>query len=106
MALLDLPSILGQIGVTPSIAGFAMTVIALDVGAAFAGGTAAVWPAAAVAAAMRNPGPALLIATLNHAQPAVTATIIGCAIGLATAMIVFLNWRKRVGDGKEIRRHE
>ena len=56
-------------------------------------------PAAAVAAAMRNPGLALLIATLNRAAPAVTEGIIGYAIGLAIAMILFLQWRKRADNG-------
>ena len=96
MALVDLPAIIGQVGWIPSVAGFAMTIVALAIGAAFAGRDAAVRPAAAVAAAMRNPGLALLIATLNHAAPAVTEGIIGYAIGLAIAMIVFLRWRKRV----------
>jgi BASS family bile acid:Na+ symporter len=99
MALIDLPSIIGQIGWIPSVAGFAMTIVALAVGAAFAGRDAEVRPAAAVAAAMRNPGLALLIATLNHASPAVTEGIIGYAIGLAIAMILFLNWRKRAVKG-------
>jgi BASS family bile acid:Na+ symporter len=98
MALVNLPSIIGQIGWMPSIAGFAMTIVALAVGALFAGRDAEVRPAAAVAAAMRNPGLALLIATLNHAPPTVTAGIIGYAIGLAVAMIMFLQWRKRVGS--------
>lgn len=97
MALVDLPPIIGQIGWMPSVAGFAMTIVALAVGAVFAGANADVRPAAAVAAAMRNPGLALLIATLNHAQANVTAAIIGYAIGLAFAMVAFLQWRKRVG---------
>ena len=49
----------------PTIAGVAMTLCALAVGAAFAGRDAEVRPAAAVAAAMRNPGLALVIATVN-----------------------------------------
>jgi len=96
MALIDLPAIIGQVGWGPSAAGFAMTIAALGVGAAFAGRDAEVRPAAAVAAAMRNPGLALLIATVNHAVPSVIEGIIGYAIGLAIAMIVFLQWRKRV----------
>lgn len=96
MALVDVPSIVGRIGWMPSVAGFGMTLVALAVGAAFAGRDAEVRPAAAVAAAMRNPGLALLIATLNRASPAVTEAIIGYAIGLAIAMILFLRWRKRV----------
>ena len=98
MALIDLPAIIGQIGWMPSVTGFAMTIVALAVGAMFAGGDAEVRPAAAVAAAMRNPGLALLIATLNRASPTVTAGIIGYAIGLAVAMIAFLQWRKRAGE--------
>jgi predicted Na+-dependent transporter len=62
MALIDLPAIIGQIGWMPSVAGFAMTIAAPAVGAMFAGRVAEVRPAAAVAAAMRNPGLALLIA--------------------------------------------
>ncbi len=46
---------------------------------------------------MRNPGLALLIAALNHAPQNVTKGIIGYAIGLAIAMILFLQWRKRAG---------
>ena len=96
MALVNLPGIFTQIGWMPSAAGFLMTVFALAVGSAFAGRDAEVRPAAAIAAAMRNPGLALLIATLNHAAPEVTAAIIGYAIGLAIAIILFLQWRKRV----------
>jgi BASS family bile acid:Na+ symporter len=97
MALVDLPAIIGRVGWGPSAAGFTMTIAALGVGAAFAGRDADVRPAAAVAAAMRNPGLALLIATVNHASASVVEGIIGYAIGLAVAMIAFLQWRKRVG---------
>jgi len=97
MALIDLPSILDRIGWLPTISGFLMTIAALAVGAAFAGRDASVRPAAAIAAAMRNPGLALLIATLNHAAAAVIEGIIGYAIGLAIAILAFLQWRKRIG---------
>jgi bile acid:Na+ symporter, BASS family len=95
MALVDLPGIFAQIGWMPSAAGFLMTIIALAVGSAFAGRDAEVRPAAAIAAAMRNPGLALLIAALNRAAPEVTAAIIGYAIGLAIAIVLYLQWRKR-----------
>ena len=103
MALIDLPSILGAIGWIPTVAGFGMTIVALAVGAAFAGRDAEVRPAAAVAAAMRNPGLALLIATLNRAPAAVTEAIIGYAIGLAIAIVLYLQWRKRVGPRQDAR---
>lgn len=98
MALVDLPSILRQIGWIPSAAGFGMTLAALAVGSLFAGRDADVRPAAAIAAAMRNPGLALLIATLNRAPGAVTEAIIGYAIGLGIAILLYLQWRKRVGQ--------
>jgi len=95
MALVDLPSIIARIGWIPSVAGFGMTIAALAVGATFAFRDAEVRPAAAIAAAMRNPGLALLIATLNRAPAAVTEAIIGYAIGLAVAIVIYLQWRKR-----------
>jgi len=95
MVLVDMPSIIPAVGWTPMIAGVGITVCALAVGAAFAWRDADVRPAAAVAAAMRNPGLALVIATVNHAQPGVTAAVIAYALGLGATMIVFLQWQKR-----------
>ena len=93
--LVDLPSIIIAVGWAPMIAGVAMTLCALAVGAAFAGRDAAVRPAAAVAAAMRNPGLALVIATVNGAPPGVTAAVIGYALGLGVTMVAFVQWSKR-----------
>jgi len=99
MIFADVPSIIGRVGWMPTAAGFAMTFVALGVGAAFAGRDASARPAAAVAAAMRNPGLALLIATLNRAPPAVIEGIIGYAVGLAAALVAFLRWRRRAAGG-------
>lgn len=95
LALIDMPAILATIGWVPTVAGVVLTVCALAVGAAFAGRDAEVRPAAAIAAAMRNPGLALVIATVNHAPPAVTAAVIGYALGLGVTIVVFLQWCKR-----------
>jgi BASS family bile acid:Na+ symporter len=95
LALVDMPAILGTIGWVPTVAGVGLTVCALGVGALFAGRDAEVRPAAAIAAAMRNPGLALVIATVNHAPPAVTAAVIGYALGLGVTIVVFLQWCKR-----------
>ena len=95
MVLADMPPIINAVGWTPTIAGVALTVCALAVGAAFAWRDAGVRPAAAVAAAMRNPGLALVIATVNHAPPDVTAAVIGYALGLGITMVAFLQWCKR-----------
>ena len=93
--LADLPSIIAAVGWVPTIAGVAMTVCALAIGAAFAWRDADVRPAAAVAAAMRNPGLALVIATVNRVPPDVTAAVIGYALGLGVTMVAFVQWSKR-----------
>jgi len=72
-----------------------MTVGALAIGSAVAWRDAEVRPAAAIAAAMRNPGLALVIATANRAPPAVTAAVIGYALGLAVTIIGYVQWHKR-----------
>lgn len=95
MVLVDVPPIIAAVGWTPMIAGVAMTVCALAVGAVFAWRDADVRPTAAVAAAMRNPGLALVIATVNRAPPEVTAAVIGYALGLGVTMVAFLQWCKR-----------
>ncbi|HTP97756.1 MAG TPA: bile acid:sodium symporter [Casimicrobiaceae bacterium] len=95
MILVDMPPLIAAVGWTPMIAGVVMTVCALGVGAAFAWRDPAVRPAAAVAAAMRNPGLALVIATLNRMPAGVTAAVIGYALGLAVTIIAYLQWRKR-----------
>ena len=66
---------------------------ALVVGAAFAGQDAAVRPAGAVAAAMRNPGLALLIAAVNDLPAPVVASVFGYTLGLALIVTVFVVWR-------------
>jgi BASS family bile acid:Na+ symporter len=95
LVLVDLPPIIAAVGWTPTIAGVGITTCALALGAAFAWRDPGVRPAAAIAAAMRNPGLALVIATVNGAQPAVTAAIVGYALGLGLTIIAFLQWRRR-----------
>ncbi|HET9709337.1 MAG TPA: hypothetical protein VFP39_13655 [Gemmatimonadales bacterium] len=87
--------LLEDIGWTPFIAGAGLSACALVVGAAFAGRDAPVRPAGAVAAAMRNPGLALLIATVNKLPVAVVASVFGYALGLALVVAVFVVWQGR-----------
>ena len=61
---------------------------ALVIGRAFAGWRSPFWPAGAVATAMRNPGLALVVASVNRAPESVTAAIFGYALGLAVVMAV------------------
>jgi BASS family bile acid:Na+ symporter len=94
LVLVDLPSIVAIVGWVPTIAGVAVTLGALAVGTGFAWRDPDVRPAAAVAAAMRNPGLALVIATVNRAPPEVTAAVIGYALGLGVTIVAYLRWRK------------
>jgi BASS family bile acid:Na+ symporter len=102
LVLADMPSIIGATGWTPMFAGIGITVCALAVGAAFAWRDPEVRPVGAIAAAMRNPGLALVIATVNDAPPAVTAAVIGYALGLGLTIVVFLQWRRRRSGGRAL----
>ena len=95
LVLVDFPPIIAEVGWIPTVAGITMTVGALAIGSAVAWRDAEVRPAAAIAAAMRNPGLALVIATANRAPPAVTAAVIGYALGLAVTIIGYVQWHKR-----------
>jgi BASS family bile acid:Na+ symporter len=95
LVLLDLRDIIGDVGWLPTVAGIVMTVCALAIGAAFAGRDLEVRPAAAVAAAMRNPGLALVIATVNRFPPGVVQAVIGYTLGMGLVILAFMQWRKR-----------
>lgn len=84
-----------ELGWAPVLAGAVLTVAALAIGAAFAGRDSPVRPAGAVAAAMRNPGLAILIATVNRAPESVTAAIFGYTLGLVAVVAAFLAVQKR-----------
>jgi len=88
--LLVLWRMLEEIGWMPFVAGVGLSACALVVGAAFAGKDAKARPAGAVAAAMRNPGLALLIATVNKLPAAVAASVFGYALGLALVIALFV----------------
>lgn len=88
--------LLEETGWVPIVAGALLTVCALLVGAAFAWRDAAVRPAAAVAAAMRNPGLALLIAALNKMPTGVVAAVCGYTLGAAVVITSFVAWQGRL----------
>jgi BASS family bile acid:Na+ symporter len=88
------------IGWAPTLCGVGLTLLALAIGAAFAGRDSPVRPAGAVAAAMRNPGLALLIATRNRMPEAVTVAVFGYALGLAAVVAAFLFVRRRRDAGQ------
>jgi BASS family bile acid:Na+ symporter len=89
---------LSAIGWMPAIAGAVLTAGALAAGAACAGRDAAARPQGAIAAAMRNPGLALYIATANQAPPGTVAAVLAYAIGAAIVIAAFMTLRTRSPD--------
>jgi BASS family bile acid:Na+ symporter len=87
--------LLAEVGWVPVAAGAGLTACALGFGAACAGRNAAMRPVAAVAAAMRNPGLALLIATVNKMPPGVAAAVFAYTLGGAAVVTVFVVWQAR-----------
>jgi BASS family bile acid:Na+ symporter len=80
-------------GWMPVIGGAVLSATALAVGAAFAGRDASARPQAAIAAAMRNPGLALMIATVNQMPVTVTAAVLGYSLGATVVITAFVLWR-------------
>lgn len=72
-----------------------VTALAAAVGHLLGGPDPATRTATAVSSAARNPGLALLVATLNHAPPAVSATVLAYLVIAALALTPYVAWRKR-----------
>lgn len=87
--------LMAQVGWIPFAAGVGLTVCALAMGAAIVARDAQARPAVAVAAAMRNPGLALLIAAVNKMPAGVVAAVFGYALGLALVVAAFVAWQGR-----------
>jgi BASS family bile acid:Na+ symporter len=72
-----------------------ITVLALAVGHWLGGPDPRTRTAVAISSAMRNPGLALLVATLNDAPPALGATILAYLMVSAFTVIAYVLWRRR-----------
>jgi len=79
----------------PFVAGIGLTALALLFGAACAGRDAPARPVSAVATAMRNPGLALVIATVNKLPSEVVASVFAYALGLVAVVTAFVAWQGR-----------
>ncbi len=99
VCILELGPAIAALGWTPVLVGVVLTLAALACGRAFAGWHSPVWPAGAVATAMRNPGLALVVAAANRTPPAVTAAIFAYALGLALVVTVFVARRRHRTPG-------
>jgi BASS family bile acid:Na+ symporter len=78
-----------------------LAAVALTLGAALAAGhwlggpEPAMRTAVAISSAARNPGLALLVATVNHAPPAVTAVILAYLVVAVFGIVPYIAWRRR-----------
>jgi len=82
----------------PSIA-FAIalvTVLALTVGHWLGGPDPGARSTLAISSAMRNPGLALLVAALNHAPPAMSASVLAYLVVSALIVLAYVAWRRRI----------
>jgi BASS family bile acid:Na+ symporter len=95
LALIDFwPSLTGaSTGALAAI--FAVTLLALAAGHLLGGPDPATSTATAIASAMRNPGLALVVATLNDAPPLVNATVVAYLIVSALTVLIYVGWRRR-----------
>jgi BASS family bile acid:Na+ symporter len=76
-----------------------VTALALAVGHLLGGPDPGTRTATAISSAARNPGLALLVATLNAAAPAVTATVLAYIVIAALTVIPYVAWRRRADPG-------
>ena len=73
------------------------TALALAVGHLLGGPEPATRTATAICSAARNPGLALLVATLNAASPAIIATVLAYVVVSALVVAPYAVWRARTG---------
>jgi len=70
------------------------TVLALAAGHLLGGADASTRTATAISTAARNPGLALLVATLNAAPPAITATVLAYIVVSGLTVLPYFFWRR------------
>lgn len=98
VVLLILLEIWGQVaaaGLSVALAIVLVTLASLAVGDRMGGPDAATRTATAICSAARNGGLALLVATLNSAQPAIKATVLAYVVISAFTLIPYVVWRRR-----------
>ena len=95
LVLIDIWHVVIDAGWRAALAIVLVTALALAVGHLLGGPEPATRTATAICSAARNPGLALLVATLNHAPPAITATALAYLLIAAVTLIPYVLWRKR-----------
>lgn len=107
LALIDVWQVVIDAGPRSALAIVVLTLLALGVGHLLGGPDAGTRTSIAISSALRNPGLALLVATLNHAAPAVTRTVLSYLVIAALTVVPYALWRQRVaargiaGNGRD-----
>lgn len=97
LALLDIWKPVVTAGWRVSLAIALVTALAIAIGHALGGPDPATRTATGISCAARNPGLALLVATLNNAAPPIVATVLAYLVIAGLTLIPYVVWRKRSG---------
>jgi BASS family bile acid:Na+ symporter len=95
LVLIDIWQVVIGAGLRVTIAIVTVTMLALAVGHGLGGPEPATRTATAISSAARNPGLALLVATLNSASPAINRTVLAYLVIAAVTLIPYVAWRRR-----------
>jgi BASS family bile acid:Na+ symporter len=95
LALLDIWQVVVGASWRVMLAIVAVTLLAIGAGHLLGGPEPATRTATAISSAARNPGLALLVATLNHASPAIERAVLAYFVIAAVTLIPYLAWRRR-----------
>lgn len=98
LALIDIWEVVVGAGLRNATAIAVTTVLALAVGHLLGGPAPATRTTVAISSAARNPGLALLVATLNAAPPEITATVLAYLVVAAITLIPYVYWRRRASQ--------
>ena len=96
LALIDIWQVVVGAGLRITLGIVLTTMLALTVGHLLGGPDPATRTATAISSAARNPGLALLVATLNAAAPGVQATVLAYLVIAALTVTPYAIWRLRV----------
>jgi len=96
LALIDVWQVVFDAGPRSALAIVLLTALALAIGHLLGGPDPGTRTSIAISSALRNPGLALLVATLNNAAPAVTRTVLAYLVIAALTVVPYALWRHRV----------
>ena len=95
LAIIDVWQVVVGAGLRIVLAIVAVTILALIAGHLMGGPDEATRTAVAISSAARNPGLALLVATLNHAPTEITATVLAYLVVSAFTIVPYVMLRPR-----------